>query len=172
MVPLPRSVGRWRVGGTLYVTLEPCAMCAGALLQGRVNRLVYGAKSHLLGAHGSWVDILSVDGSGGNGQGFTPSELGASARRQGGDTILPRKALNQHPFHHGLQVQASYPFQCSHVPVVFSVQHVVATHLCSMHEAVHLLRILLFSHQMDTTRNTGLLCRSAQECMKESVQIY
>jgi len=43
---------------TLYVTLEPCAMCAGAALQSRVGRLVYGARSRLLGAHGGWVSLL------------------------------------------------------------------------------------------------------------------
>jgi tRNA(adenine34) deaminase len=38
------AVGDWRVGGTLYVTLEPCAMCAGALVLGRVERVVFGAR--------------------------------------------------------------------------------------------------------------------------------
>lgn len=40
---------------TLYVTLEPCAMCAGAVLQARVGRVVWGAPNTLLGADGSWV---------------------------------------------------------------------------------------------------------------------
>lgn len=40
---------------TLYVTLEPCAMCAGAILQARVGRIVWGAPNTLLGADGSWV---------------------------------------------------------------------------------------------------------------------
>jgi tRNA(adenine34) deaminase len=43
---------------TLYVTLEPCAMCAGALLQARVGALVWGAPNPLLGADGSWVSLL------------------------------------------------------------------------------------------------------------------
>ena len=43
---------------TLYVTLEPCAMCAGAILQARLGKVVYGARSKLLGAHGSWVSLL------------------------------------------------------------------------------------------------------------------
>ena len=43
-------LGRWRLlETTLYVTLEPCPMCAGALLQARVGRLVYAARSPLLG---------------------------------------------------------------------------------------------------------------------------
>jgi tRNA(adenine34) deaminase len=46
-----RAAGRWRVdGATLYVTLEPCPMCAGALVNARVGRLVYGAADPKAGA--------------------------------------------------------------------------------------------------------------------------
>jgi tRNA(adenine34) deaminase len=46
-----RNVGRWRVdGATLYATLEPCPMCAGALVNARVARLVYGADDPKAGA--------------------------------------------------------------------------------------------------------------------------
>ena len=46
-----RATGRWRVdGATLYVTLEPCPMCAGALVNARVRRLVYGAEDPKAGA--------------------------------------------------------------------------------------------------------------------------
>lgn len=46
-----RRAGRWRVdGATLYVTLEPCPMCAGALVNARVARLVYGASDPKAGA--------------------------------------------------------------------------------------------------------------------------
>jgi len=46
-----RAMGRWRVdGATLYVTLEPCPMCAGALVNARVRRLVYGADDPKAGA--------------------------------------------------------------------------------------------------------------------------
>jgi tRNA(adenine34) deaminase len=46
-----RRAGRWRVdGATLYVTLEPCPMCAGALVNARVGRLVYGAADPKAGA--------------------------------------------------------------------------------------------------------------------------
>jgi tRNA(adenine34) deaminase len=45
-----RTLGRWRVGGTLYVTLEPCTMCAGAVVLARVERLVYGARDPKAGA--------------------------------------------------------------------------------------------------------------------------
>ena len=45
-----RAVGNWRVEGTLYVTQEPCPMCAGALVNARVARLVYGCANPKAGA--------------------------------------------------------------------------------------------------------------------------
>ncbi len=52
------SLGAWRLSGvTLYVTLEPCAMCAGAMVQGRVTRLVFGAKDSKAGAVGSLYNL-------------------------------------------------------------------------------------------------------------------
>ncbi len=51
-------LGRWRLGGTLYVTLEPCSMCAGALIQARIDRLVYGAVDLKAGACGSVVEVV------------------------------------------------------------------------------------------------------------------
>ncbi|CAM9002003.1 unnamed protein product [Rhodiola kirilowii] len=49
----------WRLAETtLYVTLEQCAMCAGAILQARVTTLVWGAPNKLLGADGSWIRLL------------------------------------------------------------------------------------------------------------------
>ncbi len=56
-----RTLGRWRLGGTtLVVTLEPCAMCAGAMVLARIDRLVYGASDPKAGAVGSLMD-LSAD---------------------------------------------------------------------------------------------------------------
>lgn len=56
-----RTLGRWRLTGvTLYVTLEPCAMCAGALVLARIDRLVLGAADPKAGAVGSLLD-LSAD---------------------------------------------------------------------------------------------------------------
>uniref|UniRef100_A0A0D9WQ15 tRNA(adenine(34)) deaminase n=1 Tax=Leersia perrieri TaxID=77586 RepID=A0A0D9WQ15_9ORYZ len=53
----------WRLADTtLYVTLEPCAMCAGAILQARVDTVVWGAPNKLLGADGSWVRLFPGDG--------------------------------------------------------------------------------------------------------------
>ncbi len=55
----PPSVGEWRLTGcTLVVTLEPCTMCAGALVQSRVDRVVYGARDEKAGAAGSLWDVV------------------------------------------------------------------------------------------------------------------
>jgi tRNA(adenine34) deaminase len=54
-----RVVGSWRVlDAILYVTLEPCAMCAGAVVLARVSRVVYGASDPKAGACGSVLDVL------------------------------------------------------------------------------------------------------------------
>ncbi|WP_255362090.1 tRNA adenosine(34) deaminase TadA [Erwinia sp. ErVv1] len=47
---------------TLYVTLEPCVMCAGAMVHGRIDRLVFGAKDQKTGAAGSLMDVLGHPG--------------------------------------------------------------------------------------------------------------
>jgi tRNA(adenine34) deaminase len=55
-----RTLGGWRLSGvTLYVTLEPCAMCAGAMVQSRIDRLVYGAADPKAGAAGSLYNLLT-----------------------------------------------------------------------------------------------------------------
>jgi tRNA(adenine34) deaminase len=54
-----RAVGEWRLAGcTLVVTLEPCTMCAGAVVLARVDRLVYGAEDPKAGAAGSLWDVV------------------------------------------------------------------------------------------------------------------
>jgi len=53
------ALGEWRLAGcTLVVTLEPCTMCAGALVLARVDRLVYGAEDPKAGAVGSLWDVV------------------------------------------------------------------------------------------------------------------
>ncbi|MFC7840161.1 tRNA adenosine(34) deaminase TadA [Streptomyces sp. NPDC057382] len=53
------ALGQWRLAGcTLVVTLEPCTMCAGAVQQSRVDRLVYGARDDKAGAAGSLWDLV------------------------------------------------------------------------------------------------------------------
>ena len=57
-----RLVGNYRLPeATLYVTLEPCPMCAGAMVHARVNRLVYGCADPRSGAAGSVFDITDSD---------------------------------------------------------------------------------------------------------------
>ncbi|MEN1681167.1 MAG: tRNA adenosine(34) deaminase TadA [Planctomycetota bacterium] len=54
------SLGRWRLEGcTLYVTLEPCPMCAGAIVQARIPRVVYGATDPKAGAAESLYEVLT-----------------------------------------------------------------------------------------------------------------
>jgi len=62
------ALGDWRLNEvTLYVTMEPCTMCTGAILLGRVGRVVYGARDLRAGACGSRLDLIQ-----GNPHGHTP----------------------------------------------------------------------------------------------------
>jgi len=57
-----RHLGGWRLWEcTMYVTLEPCPMCAGAIVNARIKRVVYGASDKKCGACGSVCDIFSMD---------------------------------------------------------------------------------------------------------------
>ncbi|KAL4425533.1 hypothetical protein ABPG75_009549 [Micractinium tetrahymenae] len=107
--------GGWRLlDATLYVTLEPCPMCAGALLQARVGTVVYGARNTLLGADGSWISMLpqgeaaslpsSCNGCGSSGD--QPSAAGSTAA--GAATDLPPgpgAPARPHPFHPNMVVR-------------------------------------------------------------------
>ena len=54
------ALGNWRLlEATLYCTLEPCSMCAGAMFASRLKRLVWGAPDLRLGANGSWINLFS-----------------------------------------------------------------------------------------------------------------
>ena len=56
-----RTLGGWRLPGvTLYVTMEPCAMCAGAIINARIERVIYGTKDIRFGAFGSLIDLAKV----------------------------------------------------------------------------------------------------------------
>lgn len=57
-----RNLENYRLPGCeLFVTLEPCAMCAGAILHSRIARVVYGARDPKTGVHGSVVDLFAVE---------------------------------------------------------------------------------------------------------------
>ena len=54
------SRGNWRLDGcTLYVTLEPCPMCTGAIINARISELVYGAREENTGSCGSVIDLFA-----------------------------------------------------------------------------------------------------------------
>ena len=56
-----RRLGGWRLfGSTLYVTLEPCPMCAGAIINARIDRVVFGARDPKAGSCGSVTDLFSL----------------------------------------------------------------------------------------------------------------
>ncbi len=56
------ALGNWRLTGcTLYVTLEPCPMCAGAIINARVDRVVYGAADPAGGCAGSLINLFALD---------------------------------------------------------------------------------------------------------------
>ena len=77
-----QRLGNYRLEGcTLYVTLEPCAMCAGALLHARVARVVYGARDPRTGAAGSVIDL------------FADTRLNHHTRVEGGVLAGPCAAL-------------------------------------------------------------------------------
>jgi len=74
------KLGRWRMhDATLYVTLEPCLMCAGALVLARVGRLVYGCRDPKAGALGSVYDVVR-DGRLNHVYRITPGVLEAECR--------------------------------------------------------------------------------------------
>ncbi|MBE3570160.1 MAG: nucleoside deaminase [Bacillales bacterium] len=57
-----KNVGSWRLeGAALYVTLEPCAMCSGAIILSRIERVVYGAKDPKGGCAGTLMNLLTED---------------------------------------------------------------------------------------------------------------
>ncbi|MBL8416437.1 MAG: tRNA adenosine(34) deaminase TadA [Propionivibrio sp.] len=57
-----RTLENYRLPGCeLFVTLEPCAMCAGAILHARIARVIYGARDLKTGVHGSVVDLFAVE---------------------------------------------------------------------------------------------------------------
>ena len=58
-----KKLGDWRLEGcTMYVTLEPCQMCAGALMQSRIDRVVIGSMNPKAGCAGSVLNLLEMDG--------------------------------------------------------------------------------------------------------------
>jgi tRNA(adenine34) deaminase len=93
------AVGDWRVGGTLYATLEPCAMCAGAIVLARVERVVFAARDPKAGMAVSLGSLLSdsrlnhrcriEEGIGTAESSALLSSFFRERRRSGRDTVAP-----------------------------------------------------------------------------------
>ncbi len=72
-----RKRGDWRLeNSTLYVTLEPCPMCAGAIINARVSAVVYGAREERSGSCGSVIDLFSEN------YGFRPKVYGGVLKEE------------------------------------------------------------------------------------------
>jgi tRNA(adenine34) deaminase len=88
------SLEMWRLHGcTMYVTLEPCPMCAGALVLGRLDRLVYGCTDPKAGACGSLYDIVR-DGRLNHRLVVTPGVLADECSKLLQDFFRPRRRTN------------------------------------------------------------------------------
>ena len=91
-----KKLGSWQklAETTLYVTLEPCPMCAGGILNARLGAVVWGAPNPLIGADGSWIDLIGDGGAAGCGAvgvcDAGPGEEEEEKRRaRGGGPIRP-----------------------------------------------------------------------------------
>lgn len=77
-----RALGGWRLPGvTLYVTMEPCAMCGGAIVNSRIERVVYGAKDFRFGAFGSALNLNDA------GLNHTPEVVGGVLGEECADVL-------------------------------------------------------------------------------------
>jgi len=85
------ALGNYRLGEcTLYATLEPCAMCAGAIMHARIARLVYGAPDPKTGACGSVVDLFAENRLNHHAE-VTGGVLAAEAGKQLSDFFAARR---------------------------------------------------------------------------------
>ena len=76
------ALGGWRLPGvTLYVTMEPCAMCAGAIINARIPRVVYGTRDIRFGAFGSKIDLSQI------GLNHTPQIVGGILEEENRDML-------------------------------------------------------------------------------------
>lgn len=109
----------WRLSdATLYCTLEPCPMCAGAMLQARLGRLVYGARQPRLGADGSWVALLPRSEQQAPAGGV---EMTADARAyEQADACACIEPVGPHPFHPRMAVSRGVlEAECSDIMIRF-----------------------------------------------------
>jgi len=89
-----KALGNYRLGEcTLYATLEPCAMCAGAIMHARIARLVYGAPDPKTGACGSVVDLFAEERLNHHAE-VTGGVLAAEAGKQLSDFFAARRSVD------------------------------------------------------------------------------
>jgi tRNA(adenine34) deaminase len=89
-----KALGNYRLGEcTLYATLEPCAMCAGAIMHARIARLVYGAPDPKTGACGSVVDLFAEERLNHHAE-VTGGVLAAEAGKQLSDFFAARRRVD------------------------------------------------------------------------------
>jgi tRNA(adenine34) deaminase len=90
-----KTLANYRLSGcTLYVTLEPCAMCAGAIMHARISRLVYGAADPKTGACGSVVDLFAETRLNHHAE-VTAGVLAAEAGKLLSDFFAARRKTNE-----------------------------------------------------------------------------
>ncbi|KAL3510900.1 hypothetical protein ACH5RR_030301 [Cinchona calisaya] len=134
----------WRLSETtLYVTLEPCPMCAGAILQARIDCVVWGAPNKLLGADGSWIRLFP---NGENGSGLESSDKPPAPVHPFHPNIVVRRGVMaaecadtmQHFFHlrrrKDKKPEPTTPPSC--LPIS---HHHPSKFLSKMHNAFHLM---------------------------------
>lgn len=112
-----RALGAWRlIDCTMFVTVEPCPMCAGAILTGRLQRLVYGARQPRIGADGSWISMFP-------GSQENELELCGSPQQGDSDGTIQNKRIRPvgpHPFHPGMLItRGVMPDECAEVLQTF-----------------------------------------------------
>ena len=89
-----KALGNYRLGEcTLYATLEPCAMCAGAIIHARISRVVYGAPDPKTGACGSVVDLFAEERLNHHAE-VTGGVLAAEAGMQLSDFFAARRKVD------------------------------------------------------------------------------
>ncbi|KAL0408802.1 UNVERIFIED_CONTAM: tRNA(adenine(34)) deaminase, chloroplastic [Sesamum radiatum] len=134
----------WRLSeATLYVTLEPCPMCAGAILQARIDTVVWGAPNKLLGADGSWIRLFP---SGDGGNDLEQADKPAAPRHPFHPKIIIRRGVlaaecadAMQQFFKLRRKKDKKPEAPSSPPTCLPISHRPSKLFAKMHDAFHLM---------------------------------
>ncbi|KAL0372562.1 UNVERIFIED_CONTAM: tRNA(adenine(34)) deaminase, chloroplastic [Sesamum calycinum] len=134
----------WRLSETtLYVTLEPCPMCAGAILQARIDTVVWGAPNKLLGADGSWIRLFP---SGDGGNDLEQTDKPAAPVHPFHPKIIIRRGVlaaecadAMQQFFKLRRKKDKKPEAPSSPPTCLPISHRPSKFLAKMHDAFHLM---------------------------------